>query len=246
MDLLVYLICFLASIFIGFLSAIFGLGGGFLIVPFLTFLGVPIHHAVGTSSFVIIFSSLSSVFEYRKQKRVNYKAGILIAVPSIFGAYIGAWLTSYISSKLLKIIFGFLLLIVSFRMMRNGVKIEKKLNKWILILEGFSAGFMSGLLGIGGGIINVPVLASIGIPIHSAVATSTFSIFFTSISSALKHYFLGNIEIIWAIILIPGIITGAQIGAKFAKKIKAKHLRLAFALFLIVIAIAMIFKGLEF
>ena len=240
----ILIICFLISIGIGFLSATFGLGGGFLIVPFLTFLGVPIHHAVGTSSFVIIFSSMSAVFEYRKQGRINHKVGILIAIPSIFGAYIGAWLTKFTPSHLLKIIFGLLLLIVSFRMMRSEFKIKKKFNGVFLIASGFFAGIISGLLGIGGGIINVPVMAYAGISMHSAVATSSFVIVFTSISSSLKHYFLGNIEIMWAAILIPGIITGAQIGAKFVKKIKAHHLRFAFALFLIAIAIAMILKGL--
>ncbi|MCD6171818.1 MAG: sulfite exporter TauE/SafE family protein [Thermoplasmata archaeon] len=243
MAVLIYIIYFSIAIIIGILASLFGLGGGFLIVPTLTLLGLPVHHAIGTSSAIIIFSSLSAIIEYRKQEKINYKAGILIVIPSIIGAYIGACLTMYIQAGILKIIFGIVLLFVAFRMMKQEVWREKKLKHWIIPFGGFLSGIISGLLGIGGGIINVPFLAYLGLPIHVAVATSSFSIFFTSMASAFKHYFLGNVEFIWLVLFAPAIVIGAQFGAKLAKKIKSKDLKSAFSLLLIILALVMIFKG---
>lgn len=245
MLVLIYAIYFFIAIVIGFLAALFGLGGGFLIVPTLVFLGVRAHHAVGTSSAIIIFSSLSAIIEYRKHGRINYRAGMLVAFPSIFGAYIGAWATMSIDAAMLKAIFGIALMLVAIRMIKHDVHREKKMKEWIIPFGGFASGVISGLLGVGGGIINVPFLAYLGLSIHSAVATSSFSIFFTSIASATKHYMMGNVELIWLILFTPGIITGAQIGARFAKRMKAKKLKDAFSLFLIILAISMIFKAIH-
>lgn len=149
--MLSYILYFLLAIAIGFLAALFGLGGGFLIVPALTFLGVPIHHAVGTSSAIIIFSSISAVIEYRKHGSIDYKAGLLIALPSIFGAYIGAWTTMVVDESSLKLIFGIVLIMVAMRMIRHDVLIERKLKAWLIPFGGFFAGLASGLLGVGGG-----------------------------------------------------------------------------------------------
>jgi len=241
--MVVYVLYFTLAILIGFLAALLGLGGGFLIVPCLTFLGVPIHHAVGTSSAIIIFSSLSAIIEYRKHGHINYKAGLLIALPSVVGAYIGAWATMLINASILKIIFGIALVIVAIRMIKHDVNTEKKLKEWVIPFGGFFAGLVSGLLGVGGGIINVPFLAYLGLPMHSAVATSSFSIFFTSIASATKHYMLGNIEPIWIVLFAPGVIIGAQAGAKFAKRMRAKKLKEAFSVVLVFLAISMILKA---
>ena len=241
------------GIFIGILGALFGLGGGFLIVPTLNLLGVEIHHAVGTSLAAIPFTSLSAVIVYFRQKRIHYKSGISLAFPSILGAYIGAWLTSYLSSNVLKVFFGMALFFVSIKMFRGkSIEVhqitleELKPNYVLLSIWGFMVGILSGLLGFGGGAINVPFLVYLGFPIHYAVATSIFATFFTGMSGAIKHYALGNIEVQWLLVLVPGLIIGAQIGARTAKRIKAHNLKRAFAVVLAFLAIRMILKGLGF
>ena len=100
--MLKYLGYFGIGIFIGILAALFGLGGGFLVVPTLNLLGVEIHHAVGTSSAAVVFTSLSSAIAYHKQGRIHHKAGLLLASTAVIGAYTGAWMTSYISASQLK------------------------------------------------------------------------------------------------------------------------------------------------
>ena len=91
------------GIIIGILAALFGLGGGFLIVPSLHLLGVEMHRAIGTSLATIVFTSLSSTIGYALQKRIHYKVGILLAIPAILGVYVGAWLTQFLSFSELKI-----------------------------------------------------------------------------------------------------------------------------------------------
>lgn len=246
-----YIPYFAVGVFIGILAALFGLGGGFLIVPTLNILGLEIHHAIGTSSAAIVFTSLSSAIAYSKQKRIHYRAGILLAVPAIFGAYIGAWLTSFLNPAQLKVIFGAVLILVAIRISRGrtrepeGIKLEEiKFNYRVIPVGGFFAGIASGLLGVGGGIINVPFLVHLGLPIHYAVATSSFAIFFTAMSGAAKHYLLGNVELQWLVILVPGLMVGAQLGARIAKKTKAGNLKRAFAVVLALLALRMILKGL--
>ncbi|WP_297498230.1 sulfite exporter TauE/SafE family protein [Thermococcus sp.] len=244
---------FAVGIFIGILAAMFGLGGGFLVVPILNFLGVEIHHAVGTSSAAVVFTSLSSAIAYHRQRRIHYKAGLLIASTAVPGAYIGAWSTSYISSAQLKVIFGIVLLLVSIKIYRKKstepgeLRLEDvELNYRLIPIGGFIAGIASGLLGIGGGAINVPFLTAMGMPIHYAVATSSFAIVFTATSGAIKHYMLGNVEVGWLLLLVPGLIIGAQLGARIAKRTKASSLGKAFAIVLAFLAIRMILKGLGY
>ncbi len=246
-----YISYFAVGVFIGILAALFGLGGGFLIVPTLNLLGVEIHHAVGTSSAAVVFTSLSSALAYSRQQRVHYKAGLLLASTAIIGAYIGAWMTSLLNPAQLKVIFGATLILVAIRIYRkktaepSEVKLEDvKINYKLVPVGGFFAGIASGLLGVGGGIINVPFLVWLGMPIHYAVATSSFAIVFTAASGAVKHYMMGNVEAQWLVLLVPGLIIGAQLGAKIAKRTKASNLKRAFAVVLALLALRMILKGL--
>jgi len=248
-----YLGYFSVGIIIGTLAAMFGLGGGFLIVPTLNLLGVEMHKAVGTSSAAVVFTSLSSAVAYHRQRRIHYKAGLLLALTAVPGAYIGAWATSYISSAQLKVIFGIVLLLVAVKIYwkksaePQDVRLEEvELNYKLVPIGGFIAGIASGLLGIGGGAINVPFLTAIGLPIHYAVATSSFAIVFTATSGALKHYAMGNVEVEWLLLLVPGLIIGAQLGARIAKRTKASSLSKSFAIVLAFLAVRMVLKGLGF
>ncbi|ANF23273.1 sulfite exporter TauE/SafE family protein [Thermococcus piezophilus] len=251
--MLKYLSYFVVGVFIGILAALFGLGGGFLIVPTLNLLGVEIHHAVGTSSAAVVFTSLSSALAYSRQKRIHYKIGLLLASTAVIGAYIGAGMTSFISAGTLKIIFGATLIIVAIRIYRKKtaepteIRLEDvKVDYRLVPIGGFFAGIASGLLGVGGGIINVPFLTWLGLPIHYAVATSSFAIVFTATAGAIKHYTLGNVELHWLVLLIPGLIVGAQLGARIAKRTKAKNLKNAFAVVMALLALRMILKGLGY
>jgi uncharacterized membrane protein YfcA len=113
-----------------------------------------------------------------------------------------------------------------------------------LIFWGAVAGFIGGITGIGGGVINVPALTAIGMPIHFAVATSLLVILATSISGAIVHQRLGQVSIDYVVSFSLGAIIGAQIGAHMAPKIRSEQLTKAFAVFLVFMSAAMLVQTL--
>jgi hypothetical protein len=105
----------------------------------------------------------------------------------------------------------------------------------------FVGGLASGFLGIGGGLIVVPILAAyVGLPMHLAVATSMLTMIFTSISGVSTHILLGDVKFDYAVPLVIGILAGTQLGARTAKRLRSVSLERAFAFAIIVIGILLI------
>ena len=128
---------------------------------------------------------------------------------------------------------------------REGTVFEYNVNLVLTMIFAGIAGLSSGLLGVGGGIINVPVLTFAGFPIHLAVATSSFLIIFNAITGATSHAFLSHIDYSFAAVIIPGVIIGAQLGAMASRKFKPKKLQLVFAVVMFLLALRMIAKALD-
>jgi len=260
------LLSFLAF-FVGTVAALVGVGGGVFIVPLLSLVfGFSVHEAIGTSLTMVVFTSLASTLGYSRQRRIDYKIGLILAFTSIPGAFLGAYLTSFISTRLLGLIFGFFLIFVAFQMMfqlgfsrLRSSAIEGSWHRKIVDSEGitfeynvrvilgsvlsFFGGLSSGLLGIGGGSVIVPILYfTMNMPMHVTVATSMFIMIFSSISGVVTHISLGNVRFDYAIYLCIGVIFGAQLGAYIAKGISGKNLRRIFGVVLFLISINMILK----
>lgn len=242
----------LAGFAAGLLGSMFGLGGGFLIVPLLNILGVDMKVAIGTSTSAIFFNMLSSTLAYSRHKYVIYRAGLLLSATAIITAYFGAQLTSMLDTNTLRMMFGLLLIIVGARVhvgRGNKSGSDKKELEWnlknyaALSLGGSLAGLLAGLLGVGGGVVNVPLLTSLGLAIHYAVATSSMAIALTSITSALTHYTLGNVDLQFLALLAPSLIIGAQTGASLARRTKSTTLRKGFVITLWFIAMRMVLKS---
>jgi uncharacterized membrane protein YfcA len=258
---------------VGILASMTGVGGGILIVPLLTVLfGFVPQHAVGTSLACIVFTALASSYSYARQKRIFYRTGLLLAVTSVPGAYLGAYLTSLISAQLLGLIFGFFIILVAVRMFferrkrllettglvseppapglmiprpqRSDAELMK--SGWTLVLGvglSFFGGLASGFLGIGGGVLAVPILTFVlGLPIHFATATSMFTMIFTSLSGVAKHALVHHVHLVQALLLALGTVFGAQVGADFSKKISPKTLRWIFGALLLLMGIQMILE----
>lgn len=248
-----------------------GIGGGVFIVPALQLLPLSVgfspQMAAGTSLTMILFTALSSTGGYTRQKRIDYKIGLLLATITVPGAFVGAYLTEIIAEQMLILIFALFLLYVASRMIfsynlsifksltdRKHCKVRRLTDSEGKVFEyfediklglplSFFAGFFSGLLGIGGGALMVPILHfALCFPIHLAVATSAFIMIFTSISGVATHVHLGNVQFDYAIILSIGVIVGAQIGAYVAKRTSSKNLRKIFGLVLVVISLRMILE----
>ena len=254
----------------GIIAAMLGIGGGIFIVPALQLLPLSIEFspqmAAGTSLTMIMFKALSSTSGYARQKRIDYKVGLLLATVTIPGSLLGAYLTTAIAKEYLILIFALLILYVAFRMIfpyNLGNKLEKKSKTgWKRSLVdsdnkifgysadmklglplSFLAGVSSGLLGIGGGALMVPILHfALSFPMHLAVATSVFIMVFTSIAGVATHIYLGNVQFGFALVLIVGVIFGAQIGAYVSKRVSSRNLRRIFGLVLVLVSLRMILK----
>jgi len=239
-----------------------GVGGGVFIVPLLTLLyEFSPSEAVGTSLATIIFTSLASTANYSRQKRIYYKTGLILALTTIPGAFLGAYLTSIIEERLLGLIFGLFIFFVALRMIfklsfsrtkqshtgKGGhsesslFESRRKISSGVAL--SFFGGLSSGLLGIGGGSLLVPIMVlAMKMPMHTAVATSMFTMIFTSTSGVMQHFRQGNIVFEYVLPLVLGTIFGAQLGAYTSKKISSGNLRTIFGIVLVIVSIRMILK----
>jgi hypothetical protein len=220
-------------------------------------------NAVGTSLTTITFTAVAATISYSRQKRIYYKTGLLLAVATAPGAVLGAYLTSVVPAMLLGLIFGIFLILVAARIvLENGYKKKSNttsnlepegvLEKDVLANKtrfaiglglGFFGGVTSGLLGIGGGVVLVPVMTLVlSMSIHNAVATSMLTMIVTSLAGVAQHFTLGNINWEFALLLAVGSVIGAQAGTCASKRMSGKNLRRVFSLILIVVSIQMIIK----
>ncbi|MDI6644298.1 MAG: sulfite exporter TauE/SafE family protein [Methanobacteriaceae archaeon] len=256
------LIC--TGIFVGFATGLLGVGGGFILVPvqfwILESIGInstiAIRVAFGTSLAVILPTAISSAYGHYCRKCVLIKPAIILGVSGFLGGFIGGSIASNVNGDFLRVLFGIMLIGVSIQMIlfRNkSHKIEKIENNYYYIFWGFIAGILSGLLGIGGGVIMIPIMVLImGFTMLEAVGTSTAVIIFTSIGGiasyiyngwgveGLPPYSVGYINIIQMLVLILFTVLMAQIGLRVAHRLPEKYMKAIFVTVLIYMALKMI------
>lgn len=247
---LVLLFLIAISFLISIYGSIVGFGGGIFMVPVLvTIFHYKLDAAVGTAMVSLIPSSLVSTFLNRKKKKVDFKMGMLLEVPTVFGVVLGSVLLSYISAKRLEILFAFMVLLLG---MTFFVKLKKyknhelgifyRLNKLkprfviknsahraayrvslhMVFVFGILSGTLAGLFGVGGGFMKTPIMIKVfKIPAKIAAATALFMIVITSIIGSISHYLQGHIylEKAWPVML--GFTLGALVGQKLNTHIKA-------------------------
>jgi len=229
----------------GVLSGLFGVGGGIVMTPGIqVLLGGPKIVALATPLPVIFPTALTGAYTYRQAGEFDPRAAAWIVGPGIVGAVIGAALTDVIETGLLLVITAVLLAwqaVGILRGARRGAEPAEPAEGTPLVLAGIglAAGFVSGLLGIGGGIIMVPLLTGVlRMPLKRALGTSLLAIVALVIPGTIVHTALGHID--WAIFAVVtlGAVPGARIGARLALGTRERTLRLLVGSFLLVIAVA--------
>ncbi len=237
------LIVLLTGFFAGTLGALLGIGGGVIVVPFLViFLHIPIRIAIGTSFLAVLSVSLSAASSYLKTGLCNIRIGISLELATVSGAITGALIAGLVNPKFLEGAFSLLLFYVAGRMLISRKK-EKDDEKALIPPEkrkvaaqgaSFAAGIVSGSLGVGGGIIKVPMLLYIlRFPMKEAVATSSFMIGITVAASTVIFTLRGDVDPYVAALLIAGIFVGAKLGARVMPKVSDVVLKKSFALLLL-------------
>lgn len=232
MEIILFLVIGLA---VGCIGAMLGIGGGIIIVPLMSFVfGATPQEAAGTSMMVVLFNSLSGAFGYYKQKRICWDAAWKFALATIPGGFLGSYIAHYLGSKTLFIVFGIFFAIMA-AMMFFKANAEPETEKCTAAPEKYNwklgtvcsvaVGFIASILGIGGGIIHVPMMTYLlKFPVKTAIATSTAILTVSALSGAVSHAFLGHVLWIPAVGLAFGAIIGAQIGVRLVSKTKSSIL----------------------
>jgi uncharacterized protein len=260
------LLLFVIGMFAGCSGAIVGLGGGFIVVPALALLYdsmIPAH-IVGTSMAVLFFNSISSTLAYARQKRIDYSAGIWFAVASIPSSIFGATVSEHLHGHSFFVGFGcFLIVIALFLVFKpkkplpwpfkptvhrsftdaSGTHFEYSYHRPTGVTISFFVGFLSSLLGIGGGSLLVPTMVLLlFFPPHLAAATSMFTIFLSAIIGTGTHWIYDNIDWMKVLFLAPGAFIGGQLGARIASKLPGQLLLRILSALLILVALRLITK----
>ena len=231
----------LAGFGAGVLSGAFGVGGGIVTTPVIRLMGGTAIEAIATSLPVIIPTAMVGAYTYWKAGEVSRRAVAWGVVPGTLGAIGGALATAIIDPRYLLILIAVLLAAQAIRLMRSPDPVEHERGMtpgWQYAIAGLIAGVVSGLLGVGGGIVFVPIATTmLGMPIKRALGTSLVLISAIAIPGTLAHAAQGNID--WAIflVLVIGVVPGARIGATLALRTEARRLRTAVATFLFIVAL---------
>ena len=231
----------------GVLSGLFGVGGGIVMTPGIQVLlqTSPIV-ALATPLPVILPTAFTGAMTYRKAGEIDMHAVAWMVGPGIVGSVAGAGLTDVVNTHLLLVITAVLLAWQAADILRGaqarvdtgeGARFETTSSMYLGI--GLVAGFVSGLLGIGGGLIIVPLLVGwLGMPLKRALGTSLLTIVALVIPGTIVHAALGHID--WAIFAVVtlGAVPGARLGAHIALGTKERTLRMLVGSFLLVVALA--------
>ena len=228
----------------GLLAGLFGIGGGILMTPGIqVLLGAPPIIALATPLPAIFPTALAGALAYRRSGELDTRAAAWLAGPGLVGASLGAWLTEYVDTTLLllatALLLGWQAVAIIRETRRSGRPEPREATAPILGGIGAVAGFVSGLLGIGGGLVMVPLLVGwLGMPLKRALGTSLLVIVALVVPGTIVHSALGHIDWGICLALVVGGVPGARLGAALALGAKERTLRLAVGAGLLAISVA--------
>lgn len=267
------LLIWLGSTATGFLGALTGLGGGVVLVPFLTLVfDVDIRYAIGASLISVIATSSGAAAAYVKEGFTNMRIGMFLEIATTLGALLGASLAAWVPTSIIAIIFGVVLLYSAYLSSRplpeqpdggppDPLAARLRMNGHYPTIQGprsyrvhrvplgFSlmalAGALSGLLGIGSGAVKVLAMDQVmRIPFKVSTTTSNFMIGVTAAASAGVYLNRGYIDPGLSMPVMLGVLVGSLLGARVLVRARTRLLRTTFALVIVALGFQMIYNGL--
>jgi uncharacterized membrane protein YfcA len=248
-----------------------GIGGGVVLLPVLMLLFPQTEPSflTGISLAIVLLNAISGASAYARQRRIDYKNGLLFAMATIPATVLGVWVLRFVSVRLFSVLFAALLLgIAAFILLRPQARKSQPLpagskntcrivdrygevftyafNRYLGVGFSLVVGFVAGLLGIGGGVIHVPLLVyGLCFPVHIATATSHFILIFTALSGVVSHLAMGTYQQNWPVIfwLALGVIPGSQLGAWLSRRIHGNSIVRLLALALVILGVRLLFKA---
>ncbi len=254
----------LIFLIVSIILSMVGLGGGAFYVPLLLALGYGFQDASTTSLFLIMVTGFAAFLQFRKAKLVDLQLAFVLETFTDIGAFVGGFTAIHFHENYLKIIFGILLFIASFFILKmqrkkdKTVKLKTGFGYWQREFAGYSysvfipaiipitfaIGYLSGLLGVAGGLLKIPIMVLwFGIPAKIAVATSSLMVSFTGLLGFSGHWIHSSID--WWMMIGIGVVVfiGGQIGSHISVKLPEKKVKLLLAVVFILLGLWMIVKS---
>lgn len=253
----------------GLFGSMVGLGGGVFIIPALTlFLGVPIHAAISASLLAVVATSTTAAAAYLRDDLTNIRLGMTLETMTVTGALVGGFVGALLEKTVLSAIFGGVMICVSVYMafrqrvvkphtvkggdtgLLGATYYDRATEETVTygvrrlpagLAASFVAGNVSGLLGVGGGFLKVPVMVmAMSVPVRAAVTTSSFMIGVTGCAGALVYLARGLVDPTVAVPVVLGVVVGAYFGSKLATRVRSSVLTVVLAFVLFALSVQMI------
>jgi uncharacterized membrane protein YfcA len=265
------------GLFVGLLSGMFGVGGGFLTTPLLIIYGIPPTVAAASSASQVTGASVSGVFAHLQRRGVDFQMGGLMVAGGFVGSGVGAWIFRILQrtgqiDTVIAVIYVLMLGWIGSTMARESIQYilaarggapppaRKRRHHPLVaalplrmrfyrsglyisplapLLLGFGVGILTILLGVGGGFILVPAMIYLlGMATQVVIGTSLFQTLFVTAWATMVHATTTKaVDIVLAVLLLIGSVTGAQLGARFAARVKPEYLRLALAAIVLLVGV---------
>ena len=258
----------LTAFAVGFFAGLFGIGGGLITVPFLFFIFETLnidqtyimHLAVGTSFSIIIPTSLASVLTHKKNNYVDVNIIKSYIIFVIIGVMAGTVFAALMQTKTLVLLFSLVVYCLGTYLLLSSNKLinpKKKFNLFPRIITGFGSGFVSASMGIGGAVMNVPVLRYFGYPIKKAIGSASAIGLIIAIVGAIGFLISGSfldanlplsigfINIPAFLIFIPITTFMARVGANTIHKVDKTKVQAFFGIFLFIVGTIFIYRFLN-
>jgi uncharacterized membrane protein YfcA len=247
-------VCMLAAAIV---FSMLGQGGGVLYTPIQVVAGIPFHVAATTSLFLIMATSLSATIVYRRARRVDWPLAIVLESATVTGGFLGGLVSDRFSGASLSVVFAVVVAVAAWFMVR-GLRLNQvhtaggsrflawrrqvgeqvyHINLLIALPTSFAAGGLSGLVGIGGGVLKVPMMVLLfGVPMELAVGSSAFMVGLTAAGGFAGHVASGHWDWKTSLVLAAAVFIGGQIGARTSIGFDENKLRRGFGWFLLAVA----------
>ncbi len=235
---------------LSFIFSMLGLGGAMLYIPVFNWFGYDFKSvAIPTGLLLNGITVVSAAIVYYRSKMIDIRGSIPLVISSFIGAPVGAYLTEFLPTRTLILLFALCMIFAGGRMLLSSTQPDKdtmmalKTRVLLMAVGGFFIGMIAGLLGVGGGFLFVPLMLAMGYPTKKAAATSAFVVIFSSFSGFAGHLAEGHFN--WPLMIATSIavIIGAQVGAHVMKeKMKARWIKQMFAVVLLGVAVKLLLK----
>ncbi len=241
MAILGYMLC---GVLAGLLGGYLGLGGGIIIVPYLTLvMGLNIKAAVPVSMAAIVINSLASSSEYMKRGMVDLELMVSLTLSMVVGMICGSMLLTVVTPAYVKLLLSLVLLYAAYNVIRgqepslsDSTSHGRAAMVWCVILA-LVGGTLAGLVGVGGGVIVIPLMyLLLGVPLARARGTSSFIVGFAGAASLAVYFFSGLVNLTVLPPVLLGTIIGGKIGGRMGALAKPAAVRIVFTLVIVYVA----------